>query len=77
MPRPRPSSSSGWCATDAYLDTIDSAIAAYEPFIEALRSEDGPEFTTLMAMAEQVEKITKRGNAAVAELDAPACVDES
>ena len=60
---------------DKWLDSLDDAITAYEPFVEALRSDGGPEFTTMMALGSKVEEITKRGNTALTSLDAPACVD--
>ena len=62
-------------AFDKWIKSVDDAIAAYEPFVEALRSDGGPEFTTMMALGSKVEEITKRGNTALTSLDAPACVD--
>ena len=60
---------------DRWMDTLDASISAYEPFVEALRSEDGPEFTTLMAMSEKVDQLRERSNAAIDEIGATECIE--
>jgi hypothetical protein len=65
-------------AFNGYVSGVDQAINDYvEPLIEAMRSEGGPEFTTLMAIGEQADKGTERSNRFARAIGATECVEDA
>jgi hypothetical protein len=59
----------------AYGDAVEDGVVALDTFVDALRSDDGPEFTTMIALGEKLDGVKKRTNAAVEEIGATECVD--